>query len=152
MAKINFQKASAAQLVSFATTRLGLEIDGTPKASDVRALISATGFTGDEIEVDDTIAGAGRAPLTVNDVAGRKLVRINIPVQEAVAGGSDAVPIGVNGTVARIMRGVDVDVPVEYVEVLKNAQKMIYDRGPNSELINPRLTPIYPFSIIAILD
>lgn len=148
MAKIKFAAATVPQLVAFATTTLGIEVDGTPRAADLRAKMIAAGFTGDEIEVADPAPGSTRQPLTPEDVAGRKMIRINIPMQEGVAGGTEPVLVGVNGTVARIVRGEDVDVPVEYVEVLRNANKEIFDRGPNGELTNPKLVPIYPFSIL----
>ncbi|KQT54636.1 hypothetical protein ASG43_03350 [Aureimonas sp. Leaf454] len=153
MAKVLFASATLVQLISFATTNLGLEVDTTPMPSKaaVRALITSTGFDGDEIEVADELVGSTKKPIAAEDVAGRKMIRIMIPVQEGVAGGTEAVPVGVNGTVARIMRGVDVDVPAEYVEVLKNANKEIFERGPNGELTNPKLVPIYPFSIIGIV-
>lgn len=154
MAKIKINRATEAQLLAFATTSLGLEVDASLTKPQIRAKMVEAGFTDDEFEVEDAVAGEGAtgAPLTAESVAGRKLVLINIPIQEGVAGGTEAVPVGVNGTVARIMRGVDVEVPAEYVEVLNNAKKLIYERGPNGELTNPKEAHIYPFSILRVVE
>lgn len=147
--KVLLADASKAQLTTFATTTLGLELGSRDTANDIRAKIAAAGFTDAEIEVEDEASGEKSAQLTPDDVADRDTVLINIPQQDGI-GGNEAVPVGVNGKVARIMRGVDVRVPVEYVEVLKNATKTVYDRGPNQELINERQVPSIPFSIVGL--
>lgn len=146
--KVLLSDASKAQLTTFATTTLGLELGSRDTANDIRAKIADAGYTEAEIEIEDEDAGEKSAPLTMSDVAERKTVMINIPQHDG-PGGTEAVPVGVNGRVARIMRGVDVRVPIEYVEVLKNATKTVYDRGPNKELTNPRQVPTYPFSIVS---
>lgn len=145
--KVLIADASKAQLTTFATTTLGLELGSRDTAADIRAKIAEAGFSGEEIEIEDEAPGEKSKPLTMADVAERKTVLINIPQNDG-PGGTEAVPVGVNGKVARIMRGVDVRVPIEYVEVLKNATKTVYGRGPNQELIEPRQVPTYPFSIV----
>lgn len=59
------------------------------------------------------------------------------------------VPVGVNGTMWLIKRGVPVDVPNHVVEVLENARGMEYERQVDpvtgrAELI-PQETMSYPF-------
>lgn len=146
---VPFATANRAQLYAFATVGMGLEVAHNIGEANLRAKILEAGFTGEEIEVADELLVTTAKQLTPADVAKRKTVRIMIPLQEGVPGGMDAVPVGVNGKVARIMRGKEVDVPVEYVEALKNAVKVIYDRDEHSRPINPREVPIYPFSILA---
>lgn len=149
MAEIPYASATRAQLYAFATVGLGLEVAHNIGEANLRAKITEAGFTGEEIEVADELLVTTAKPLTPADVAKRKTVRIQIPLQEGVPGGMDAVCVGVNGKVARIMRGKPVDVPAEYVEVLTNATKVIYDRDEHSRPVNPTEVPMYPFSILA---
>lgn len=149
MPTVKYSEATAAQLRAFAVTRYGLDLSSNTNGPQVKAKLAEVGFDGDTIEVDEELAPKSK-PLTVEDVAERKTVLINIPQQEG-PGGKDAVCVGVNGVVARIMRGKDVRVPVEYVEVLRNANKIVYDRDENNQLIEPGVeVPIHPFSIVGL--
>lgn len=153
--KIAYLTASLPQLVVYAETVLGLEFAHNIGEAKLRAKIAEAGFSGDEIEVEDDETETQPAkPLTPADViaSGRKRVRIVIQMQEGVPGGSEAVPIGVNGTVARVMRGVEVDVPAEYVEVLDNARKTVYGRDQDGRLTSPTQVHLYPFSILRTLE
>lgn len=154
MAKIMLADATLIQLVNFAAVGMGLEVPEKPKPTEasVRALLSSAGFTGTEIEVEDAVATITRPALTPDQVKGRKTVRINIPVQEHIGGGDHPVPIGVNGSVNLVMRGVDVDVPAEYVEVLRHAVRQIPVKDKDSTIIGWTSVPIYPFSIVAIVE
>jgi hypothetical protein len=77
------------------------------------------------------------------------MVKIMIP-QQNEAGGKEPVVVGVNGRIARIQRGIPVDVPIEYLEVLQNAQKVVYDKDENGAPINPTLVMTHPFSILSV--
>lgn len=61
-------------------------------------------------------------------------------------GGSDAVFLSLNGYAYQIPRGIPVDVPVEVVEILKNAKQSITSFGKGGELI-VRETQRFPFSV-----
>jgi hypothetical protein len=152
MTRISLTSATLAQLVSFATVTQGLDVASRATKADVMALIAASGFTGTEIEVSDEEAASTRKPITAADLKGRKMVCINIPVQEHLAGGEHPVPVGCNGTVAVIQRGVDVEVPIEYVEILRHAKKKMPVKDENSRIIGWTETLIYPFSIVALVD
>lgn len=52
----------------------------------------------------------------------RRLITIH-PTNEE--GGSDAVPVGLNGYMYQIPRGVPCNVPVEVIEIIKNAKTTI---------------------------
>ena len=69
------------------------------------------------------------------------------------AGGSEPVPVGVNGRVQLIPRGKDVEVRLPYVAVLKNAEKIVYDEhmeadGIRSRMV-PRVVPVYPIAFVS---
>lgn len=143
--KIDITSASKAQLQIFARTHLGLDIDDKMSPDAIRAKISTANYNQPTIEVGEP----QEAPKAF--VAGepdtRKRVRIIIPNQDG-SGGKDAVPVGVNGKVALIKRGVEVDLPYEYLHVLENAKKVQFDKGPNGEPINPQLVPTHSYSVI----
>jgi len=151
--KVSIGAATLGQLLAFASVSLGLDVPESPKPTkdSLRALI-ATSFSGDEITVEPEIATANGKPLTVEDLQGRKTVRINIPVQEHIGGGNQPVPVGCNGVVAVIQRGVDVDVPVEYVRILRDANKAVPVMDKNSQITGWTSVSIYPFNIVGLLD
>lgn len=148
MKKIPLSEATPAELREFASVVLGLEAHQWQNREQLRALIATTGYDKDFIEIEEPKpSGPAKVVPSALD-ASRKTVTINIPQQHG-PGGKDPVVVGVNGRVARIMRGTDVEVPEKYVEVLRNAQTVEYDKGPNGEPINPRFVPKHPFSILS---
>lgn len=145
--KIKINDATASQLAEFASVRFGLDGVNHRMGTDaIRAKLAMTGFSGDEIEVKDPEPVAE----TVKAVgaAARKLIPILIPTQNE-PGGKDPVVVGVNGVVARIKRGVVVEVPEEYVHALQNAQRVQFDKDENGRPINPIMVPTHPFSIMS---
>lgn len=144
--KINVSEATASQLAEYANVHLGLDVNHRMGADAIRSKMAMTGFSDIEIEIKD--------PEPVADLvkpagsAARKLIPILIPTQNE-PGGKDPVVVGVNGTVARIKRGVVVNVPQEYVHALQNAQKVQFDKDENGRPINPTMVPTHPFSIMA---
>ena len=145
--KIDINAASATQLAEFASVRFGIDIDHRKGRDAILAKLSLVGFSGTEIDIADPKAPASIASQTIVAAGARRMVRILIPNQNE-PGGKDPVPVGVNGVIAVIKRGVEVDVPEEYVHVLTNAQKVQYDRNEHGRPINPTLVPTHPFSII----
>ena len=61
-------------------------------------------------------------------------------------GGSDAVFLSLNGYAYQVPRGIPVDVPIEVIEILKNAKQSITSFGKGGELI-VRETQRFPFSV-----
>lgn len=146
--KIKLEEASATQLAHFARVTLGLEIDHRKGRDNILNLMASTGWSETEIEVEDESQTRAQESVPAAPSGPRKMVRIMIPNQNE-PGGKDAVVVGVNGRVARIKRGVPVDVPEEYVKVLLDANKVVYEKGPNGEPINPSLVPTHSFSILS---
>lgn len=144
--KIAISEATATQLASFATINLGLDVNHRMGIDKIRAIMAQAGFSGSEIDVEEPAPSPAVATVDANGKK-RKMFRILIPKQNE-PGGTEPVVVGVNGKVARIQRGVEVDVPEEYVHALQNANKVVYDKGPNGEPINPTLVPTHPFSIL----
>ena len=152
MKRIPVSEASATQLAHYASTQLGIDCQFREGRDKILAKMATVGFNDSEIEVEDDTPPAPTETFvgTSSDApAGpRKTKRIMIP-QSNEPGGKEAVPVGVNGRVARIKRGIPVDVPVEYVEVLQNAQRVVFDKDENGAPINPTLVPTHPFSILS---
>ncbi|GAA4108858.1 hypothetical protein ACFFTN_01450 [Aminobacter aganoensis] len=151
MKQIRIDDATATQLAQFATVSLGLDIDYRKGSAAIKAAMAAVGYDKDHIEVaDDQAPKAQTAKPQADGGAPAKMIKIMIPNQDipGSTAGKEAVPVGVNGKVYLIKRGIAVDVPSEVVEVLKNANKVQYDKGPNNEPINPTLVPTHPFSIL----
>ena len=153
MSKININDATAAQLAEFAVTHHGLDVNFRMGAAVIRAKLATAGYEKEFIEIEDAptidpnarVEGDGSAPAPEQ----RAMKVIRIENQEAMYGGKRDVPVGVNGKVYLIKRGEDVRVPVEVVEVLKNAKRVVYDRDENGAPINPTFVPTHPFSIVA---
>ena len=62
-------------------------------------------------------------------------------------GGSDAIPVSINGYTYQIPRGVICNVPVEVVEVLQNAVQTLYIGGANGSNVE-RKVPRFAFNIL----
>ncbi|RFC65014.1 hypothetical protein DYI37_03875 [Fulvimarina endophytica] len=147
--KVKMTDATVAQLMMLATQTLGLEIEGTPTKAQLKAKIAEAGFSETEFEVEEEVEPVENpTDAQIAEMDDERTVRIVIPKQEGVPGGTDAVPIGVNGRVARVMRGIEVDVPVKYVRVLDNAKKTVFTKDENQKIIGKEEVHIYPFSVI----
>lgn len=148
--------ATEAQLRTFAETYLGISIAYNAKLETIRAKVSEA-WSKPEIMVQDesavenqTMAGAPPRPVTKDQQPPSK-DKVRLIIQRTDdAGGDEPVPVGVNGRVMLIPRGEEVDVPVSYFEVLKNAithrYESLKDGGINPI---PRKVPLYPYQIIA---
>lgn len=63
-------------------------------------------------------------------------------------GGQDAVPIGLNGYMYQVPRGVPVEVPVELVHILENAKTSSYHpAGPGKTELIERVNNRFAFSV-----
>lgn len=150
MTKIAFSRAKAEDLRQFAVEHLGLEVaQGAPRA-DMIALIK-TAWDEDHILVEP--ASDEPAPVSIAAAAPAAppagKVRIIIDQQEG-PGGSEPVFLSVNGRAMLVPRGEEVDIPAHYFEVLKNAERHVYDVDKESRMSNaPRVVPQYPHRVIS---
>lgn len=64
-----------------------------------------------------------------------------------VEGGHDAVPIGLNGYMYQVPRGVPVEVPEELVKILENAKVSTFHPTPGSTELNERVSNRFAFSV-----
>lgn len=120
---VTIEEATASQLRNFATVGMQLEMGPTTNGPTIISKLREAGFSGDVIPIIQVASPSDNATSfdrSVFEEEGRKYCRINIPANDK-PGGQDPVPVGVNGTVIALPRGKDIQVPVEYVEVLKNA-------------------------------
>lgn len=152
MSRIPVSEATPTQLAAFATSNLGLDgVSHTLGRDKILAKMTAVGFSDDEIDVPDvkvpTAQIASMVGGSVDAAVPRRMVRIMIPVQTE-PGGKHPVVVGVNGRVARIERGKEVDVPEEYVHALSLAAKTVFDKDENGSPVNPTSVLTHPFSII----
>lgn len=163
---IPIAEAQAAQLRQFAEVSLGLEIPSLSNVAQIVAKMRAAGFTADaieiEAEVDDDPTGAephrpqreGKlAELSKEEL--NDLVMVKIGTQEG-PGGTEHVPLGVNGRTIAVARDTWVAIPRSYVEVLENAKHTVYTQAPDAtgkgvggDLIG-REVHLYPFQTMSV--
>ncbi|PWE56768.1 hypothetical protein DEM27_10420 [Metarhizobium album] len=146
MKTITIATATPAQLASFATINLGLEVNYRMGSPAIIAKMRAAGFADDTIDVDDEIPVAA-TPVGLQ-TEHRETVTVIIAQQDE-PGGSDPVFLGVNGVAMVVHRGVASPISRPYFEALKNAVKTVYNINPDGSLGDAREVPQYPFSVIA---
>lgn len=154
MRKVDIKDATEQQLRDFGRDTLGLSLPPNCKMETLRAKISAAWDKSDITVADapEVAPQTGSRPVPVEagqEPPKRNMVRINISVTEE-PGGTDDVPVGVNGRVMTIPRGKDVDIPEEYFMVLREAITHKYDPLPDGQGINPipRKVALYPHQVI----
>lgn len=155
MKKIPIGEATEAQLRSFATDTLGIDIKATAKFATVRARVEQAWdkpeITVMESEPDDAKIASQASPQAVTDeqqAPEEGMVRLVVGVTEQ-AGGNDPVELGVNGKIMLVPRGIEVEIPYPYFEVLKHAVQDKYDPLPDGGMKpEPRKVPLYPFQVI----
>lgn len=153
MDRISIEEAHVKDVRAFAQIVLGLEVgDGEHKATVVDKMRTA-GYMSDEIALVET--GAPRAtsgqPNVVQNEKGQDCIRVLIP-EDDKPGGTEPVPVSVNGSAMLIPRGTPQLVPVAYVGVLRDAwvwkyvQKEIQpELGQYGGISEPSRVPMYPF-------
>ncbi len=157
MRKIPIQDASDAELAEFARNTLGLNVPGNITRAKLVSNIEAC-WSQPHIALEDGEA----APAAVESVAppvedvtpGHVKVFVNSTEE---AGGSDPIPVGVNGKVMLVPRDAEVEIPVKYYLVLRNANAAKYkvlknERGDEIGLDpNPTMVPLYPVQLRSAL-
>lgn len=150
MKKVSIQDATEAQLREFANGTLGLDVHVNAKLETVRAKVQAA-WDGPEIMVtDEPQEGVPQAIKRNDDGRGEHthaLVMISVTEDP---GGSEPIPLSVNGRAMWVERGKPQAIRAPYYEVLCHAIKKIYDPMPDGTGLNaiPRLVPQYPFSFL----
>lgn len=148
MQKIAIADASAKQLADFAETNLGIEgVDYRLGKAKIEEKMRAVMYDKDHIEVEDEEAPIRRIEPPTGD-SQRRMATIVINNQEK-AGGTEPVPVAVNGRQMFIPRQQQVTIPWEYMHALENAKKFVYATDENGSLLpNPAEVHEYPFTII----
>ncbi len=153
MKLIPIAEATGPQLRTFAQDTLGIDIRAKDSAEQIRAKVQMAWDR--DIPVNEpnpapTLAGDQPKPVTNEQLEPEEgMVRIFIGIQEE-AGGSDPVPVGVNGRIMLIPRGKNVDIPERYLEALQHAVTFKYDPLEDGMGINPvpREVQLYPFQVV----
>lgn len=174
MKKVPLQSATLEQLREYGVSVCGLDIGADDSAEDIRSAIALAqaGITDITVSADlaDEPGGGGGKPAKAEKVEARaaksavpkapapridptnensgakdRKIRIIIQNQEG-AGGSDPVPVGVNGTVILIPREKPVEVPARYVDALMLAQRYEYSQDEQQNLIRRKVLQ-YPFTL-----
>ena len=164
--KIPVASATDAQLREFGALHKGLSLHHNLGREKILAALSATGFDviNGEIEAagpietappprpagvpaadaEEFIPGPQAEPRTPAQIAqyfrtGPR-VRILIPAEKG-KGGQDDVPVGVNGYVIQIKRGVAVEIPEAHYKHLSSLYTAEYEQGPDGNMLPPRNVP-----------
>lgn len=160
---VSIEEATIDQLRWFAEVVLQLELPDRANGNHIKAAMAKAGwdmerpiFLNQKSDIyPDACDADGRGRPLVRRVEfngeERDCVKIIIPVQDK-AGGSEPVPVSVNGRAMWITRGKPVFVPVEYVEALENAEQFTYkpyDGNGLGGLPQPEIVKEYPFSYVA---
>lgn len=148
---IAFEEATLPQLRAYAQLALGLKPKETDDEFKLRAIITkGAGVELKQIPILDlapigTPGVNGRGRVFTGD-NGRQYMRIMIPEQEK-AGGDQHVPAVVNGELRLIERNKEIDLEVEFVEVIANAVAWHYEQDGNG-LSKPKKVPEYPITYL----
>lgn len=153
--KVTIADASATQLADFAVKNFGLDVSFRTGKERILAMLQTVGFTGAEIEVDGGQTNAGDAPAKVivpsRGGKARRMVRITIQEQDipGSTAGTEPVPVQHNGSLMYIPRGIEVEIPYEYFDILMNAKYRQYAPPPDifTPLGEARDVPRFPVTV-----
>lgn len=165
MKKIKIEDATAKDLFTFATLQLGLDVANTLNGPQLISKIRTAGWQHDEIEVPDeekvevkeTVEDGGESDRVgvyyrTREIGGEKqrraFMNITIPENERV-GGAEHAPVNCNGKQLYIPRNKICAVPIEYVDILSEAEEQTYKQadGPEGGVVEDRKIKTYPFTI-----
>lgn len=144
---IDLDAATINELRVYARDELGLQVP--QKGMTKELLIEAIRDADPSFNPEPVKAGED---LPAPAVKGKKTVKIMVH-KTSEQGGDRDVFVGVNGKARLIKRGVEVEVPIEVAEVLKNAIETRYEwkadpRHPQGGENVARDAQAYPFSVI----
>jgi hypothetical protein len=156
---VPIDKASVKQLRAFAQNHLGMDPHPSSNRETVLALIKAAWDKPDIIlpnedapeavqPAEKVVAPAVVAQAEKNKV--EKTVTVFINVTEE-SGGSDPIPVGVNGRIMLIERGKNQVIPESYFEVLMHAVEHRYEPMQDGRGMNPipKQVPKFPLQRVA---
>jgi hypothetical protein len=148
MQKIAIADASAKQLADFAETTLGIEgVDYRLGKGKIEEKMRAVMYDKDYIEVEEEQAPIKRIDPPAAQ-GSRRMATIFIHNQDK-GGGTEPVPVAVNGRQMFIPRNQEATIPWEYYHALNNAKHFVYQQDQNGSLLpNPSEVHEYPFSLI----
>jgi hypothetical protein len=148
MQKIAIADASAKQLADFAETSLGIPgVDYRLGKDKILEKMRVVQYDKDYIDVPDEEPRIQRVNPPMGE-SKRRMATIVIANQEK-AGGTEPVPVAVNGRQMFIPRQTPQTIPWEYMHALDNAKKFVYETDENGTLKpNPAEVHEYPFSLI----
>jgi len=143
MNDINLATATKAELKAWAINNIDLQLSLNMNEDTMCQKIKDKCS---ELKIDppsSKVAVKGGAAKSKNT----KYITINIAKQDK-PGGSEPVPVGVQGVLYTIPRGIDVDVPASVVEVLKNAIQDIVTQDQDTAEIMHEDVLSYPYQVI----
>lgn len=147
--KILIADASAKQLADFAENALNLEGINYRMGTDaILSKMRVAMYDKDFIEVAGEEARIQRID-PPRPQSARRMATIRIYNQET-PGGTEPVPVAVNGKQMFIPRDRDCEVPWEYYHALDNAKKYVYEQDAALQLNTSTRKEVheYPFSLI----
>lgn len=178
MKQIPLADATLPQLQAFARNALSFELDPDMDIEDARSVVNDA-WQGDNILLieDEQPAAApmvvqpeppptfepppaeiepenAKMPLTRNtlDTNSSRDPKIVIRIRQTdEPGGSDPVPVSVNGIAIRIPREKDVTVAKRFVDALQNAERYVYDYNEENGETTRRTVKAYSFDTIRVL-
>lgn len=148
MQKIAIADASAKQLADYAETVLGIEgVDYRLGKAKIEEKMRATMYDKDYIEVPEEETKIQRIEPPSGE--GERRMAVVFIHNSDKPGGTEPVPVAVNGRQMFIPRGQECTIPWEYYHALNNAKQFVYQQGPNGELMpNPAEVHEYAFSLV----
>lgn len=147
--KIQIEAASAKQLADFAEQVLGLDgIDYRLGKDKIAEKMRTAQYDKDFIEVSVEEPDILRRE-PPRAASARRMATIRIHNQET-PGGTDPVPVAVNGKQMFIERDKDQTIPWEYYHALDNARKYVYQQDSALRLDQSTRKEVheYPFSLV----
>ena len=142
---IDLDKATIADMRAYARDELGLQIPKNMMKDSIAEAIR---------EADPSLFPEPATPGEELPKAAAQKNKVTIMIHKTGEKGGDRdVPIGVNGRISLVQRGVEVEVPRSVLEVLKNAKETRWEWVPNNshpqggELVS-REAHAYPFSVV----
>lgn len=109
-------------------------IDDAPKAAPAAAKTAATTKRVPKVDGFDIALSGKKKTITIHT--------------SDADGGQDAVPIGLNGYMYQVPRGMPVEVPAELVGILENAKTSTYHpAGPGKTELIERVNNRFAFSV-----
>lgn len=146
--KIQIADASAKQLADFAENVLGLDgVDYRLGKAKIEEKMRTVMYDKEYIEVEAEEAEIKR--IEPPTVAGKRRMATVFIHNQDKPGGTEPVPVRVNGKQMFIPRGQQCDIPWEYFHALDNAKHFVYQQDQNGGLLpNPSEVHEYPFSVM----